>query len=611
MPVDEEPRTVFLHETNEGLEPLVRTIRAIVDTSHRRVRDKDVQRSSVPEAIPAQSWLHATDSGVHLTLRVLVSRTSIEHRPARATYDPLASVADPDARHSPVDVDRSLRILDNASLGCGDRTVVVPSHEQQGHPQHREDELEIRIRQVPARDDQVNVPRDLEDLPRVEGFNLDVAQCKDSHARSRRLYADPAKTSIGLPLFLGLPRLDASSRATYSALLTSVKEVNVAHQKGDQALVRSQNRALVINLLRTSGPLSRADIAKLTGLAPSALTRLVRGLLEEGVVKEMGKATSRGGRPATLVRLNRAHASSIGIKIERRRILAARVDLGGAIAARAECEITDPPDPAQTLDAATALVARLTKGNILGVGVCVSGFVDPVSGANLYSPILRWENVEVRSILGAQVDVPVHVENDVNALALAESWYGAGRDFAHFVCVTVGEGIGSGVVIAGDLYRGAFGGAGELGHMTIDPNGPVCRCRERGCLEVYASDQYLLEEAHRLSFRSVEAMAQAARADSAEARTAFRQMGTNLGIGVKNLINLLNPEAIVLGGERMDDSDLFSAAFEEEVCRHSFPAEAAKLRILPAQLGRDGFLIGAATAASAEFFRLPAQAGVP
>jgi N-acetylglucosamine repressor len=379
-------------------------------------------------------------------------------------------------------------------------------------------------------------------------------------------------------------------------------------QKGDQSLVRSQNRALVINLLRTSGPLSRADIAKQSGLAPSALTRLMRILIEEGVVEEVGRSTSSGGRPATLVGLNCQFACSIGVKIERRRVLAARVDLGGVITERAESPIEDPPDPGDTLDKIADLIDPLVNGRILGIGVCVSGFVDPASGINLYSPILRWENVRILDALSPRFNVSIRVENDVNALALAECWYGAGYNYQHFVCITVGEGIGSGVVIGGDVYRGAYGGAGELGHITIDPNGPVCRCRERGCLEVYASDRFLEEEAGRLGYHGIDEMIAAARDGSAEARGVFMQMGTNLGIGAKNLVNLLNPEAIILGGERMDEGDLFFTAFQEEVCRHSFPAEAAQLQIVPAQLGRDGFLIGAATLVAAEFFRLPAQA---
>ncbi len=382
-------------------------------------------------------------------------------------------------------------------------------------------------------------------------------------------------------------------------------------RKADQQFVRSQNRAIVINLLRTSGPLSRSEIARRTGLAPSALTRLMRVLLEEGVVEEVGKASSSGGRPPTLVDLDRRHAFGLGVKIERRRVLAARVDLAGTIAHQVEAALDEPAAPISTLERVAELIDRLLDERVLGIGVSVSGFVDPETGVNLFSPILQWEDVCIREELAAHYNLPIRVENDVNALALAERWYGAGRIYRHFICITVGEGIGAGVVLNGDIYRGAHGGAGELGHTTIDPNGPICRCRERGCLEVYASDRFLEAEALRLGFGGIDDLVAAARGGSSEAAATFHRMGANLGIGTKNLVNLLNPEAIVLGGERMDDHDLFFAAFEEEVCRHSFPAEAARLEIVPAHLGRNGFLIGAATLPVVELFRLPAHVGTP
>lgn len=381
-------------------------------------------------------------------------------------------------------------------------------------------------------------------------------------------------------------------------------------QKGDQDLIHRQNRAIIINLLRLNGPLSRTEIAERAGLAPSCLTRLVRELLLEGIVAEIGKSGSNGGRPATLVALDPNYAHTIGVKVERRRILAASVDMSGTISGRAETRFDHTPTPGEAIAAIADLTRRLGVGRTLGLGVAISGFVDPVTGIDLYSPILGWENTPLRDPLAAQLSLPVWVENDVNALALAERWYGAGRRFQHFVCITVGEGIGAGVVIQGEIYRGAFGGAGELGHITIDPDGPVCRCQERGCLEVYASDRFLLEEARRLGFAGIPELASAARSGGNGARDAFARMGKFLGFGAKNLVNLLNPEAVVLGGERMEEADLFLHSLEEEVCRHSFPAEAEKLCIVPAELGADGFLIGPATLVAADFFRLPARGGL-
>ena len=377
--------------------------------------------------------------------------------------------------------------------------------------------------------------------------------------------------------------------------------------KGDQRLLRDYNRGLVVNLLRTDGPLSRADLARRTGLAPSALTQRIRDLIDEGLVTEAGKKEASTGRPPTLVSFNPDYASAIGVKIEGTLLRAARVNLAGEVRARYEEEFDPSPEPSKIISLVEKAAERLNAERILGVGISISGFVDTINGIDIYSPILGWENVDLAEPLEDRLDLPVHLENDVNALTLAERWHGAGADYRNFVCMTVGEGVGAGVVVDGSLYRGAFGGAGEVGHMMIDPTGPKCRCGENGCLEVFASDQYLRREATRLAYADIDRMEQAARAGDAQAIDVFEKMGYYLGIGAKNLVNLLNPQAIVLGGERMEASDLFSPAFEAEVRGHSFAEAAKDLEIVPALLGEDGFLIGAATIVAAEFFRLPTE----
>lgn len=377
--------------------------------------------------------------------------------------------------------------------------------------------------------------------------------------------------------------------------------------KGDQRLIRDHNRGLVVNLLRTDGPMSRTELARRTGLAPSVLTQRIRDLIGEGLVVEAGKSAPNGGRPPTLLSFNPSYAYAIGVKIEHSQLLAARVNLAGEICTRYSVEFDPYPTPETVILRVEEAVTQLAQGRILGVGVSVSGFVDAIHGVDLYSPILGWENVPLSAPIADQLGLPVWLENDVNALTLAECWYGAGRHFQNFICLTVGEGIGAGIVIGGNLYRGAFGGAGEIGHITIDPDGPLCRCGERGCLEVYASDQFLREETKRLGLSGIPSLAEAAHKRVSPAQEVFSRMGRHLGIGAKNVVNLLNPEAIVLGGERMDDADLFLPAFEEAVRHHSFPEEAKQLEIMPAELGSDGFLIGAATLVAAEFFRLPTE----
>ncbi|HIP99694.1 TPA: ROK family transcriptional regulator, partial [Candidatus Bipolaricaulota bacterium] len=235
------------------------------------------------------------------------------------------------------------------------------------------------------------------------------------------------------------------------------RKLVVGTPKGDQNLLRRHNRGLVLNLLREGSPLSRTALARKTGLAPSVLTRLVRELLAEGVVAEVGKAESNGGRRPTLLSLNPDYACALGLKVEKSRVLAARINLAGKIRARREAPFPGRPSPEDFLKLARGLVEELAQGEILGVGIGISGFVDAARGVELYSPILGWREIPLAAPLAEKLDLPVYVENDVNALTLAERWYGAGRAFRNFVCVTVGEGIGAGVVVEGELYRGAAG----------------------------------------------------------------------------------------------------------------------------------------------------------
>ncbi|MFP3953795.1 MAG: ROK family protein, partial [Candidatus Acetothermia bacterium] len=229
------------------------------------------------------------------------------------------------------------------------------------------------------------------------------------------------------------------------------------------------------------------------------------------------------------------------------------------------------------------------------------------SGEIIYSPILDWKRVPIAEKLESQLSLPATVDNDVNSLTLAESWVGAGKEFSDLLCVTVGEGIGAGLIINDRLYRGSAGGAGEIGHITLDRQGPRCRCGEEGCLEALASDYFLQNEMQRRGLvpSTVENLASLASRRQAEGLEIFREMGHNLGLGIKNLVNTLNPEAVVLGGERMEQSEFFLQEAKEEILNHSFPQEAKDLEIVRASLGKEGWLIGAALLSIRNFLGLP------
>jgi len=384
--------------------------------------------------------------------------------------------------------------------------------------------------------------------------------------------------------------------------------------KGSKTLLRDLNRGIVINMVREKGPISRTAISKATGLERASLTNIMNYLLENDLVKEVGEDKSSGGRRPTLVDFNYDYGVACGIKVEVEKVILGLTNLEGKIISKSEEKFPRGSKTQKILKLIKKSVDKLIQGtNLLGIGIGISGFVNLENDISIYSPILNWKNVNLAKPLEEKYGVPVFISNDVNTLTLTEKWYGAGKNYKDFICITVGEGIGSGIVIDGKLYTGAIGGAGEIGHICISRNGPKCRCGERGCLEVFASDHFLIREAKKAIARgegtfdepTPQKLLETAERGDPIAKDIFKKMGKNLGIGVKNAVNFLNPEAIILGGERMDAYRFFSPSFEEAVKRHSFPEEAKKLDIIPAKFGKEGWIIGAAALVIKDFFKLP------
>jgi len=385
-------------------------------------------------------------------------------------------------------------------------------------------------------------------------------------------------------------------------------------KKGSKSLLKNLNRSIVINMIREKGPISRVAIAKATGLERASITNIVNYLMRKKLIKEVGQDKSSGGRRPTFLDINYNHKTICGIKIEVERILFGLTNLKGRIISRSEEKFPRGSKSQEILELIINNIDRIIKStDLLGIGIGVSGFVNLEKGISIYSPILNWKNVDLAKPLKERYRVPIFISNDVNTLTLAEKWYGAGKKYKNFICITVGEGIGSGIVVDGKFYVGAIGGAGEIGHICIDMNGPKCRCGETGCLEALASDYFLIEEAKKAiaqgkgKFKksTPKELLEAAKFGDVVAKDIFKRMGRNLGIGVKNAVNLLNPEAIIIGGERIDAYNFFSSTFKEAIKRHSFPEEAKKLDIILTELGEDGWIIGAATLVIRDFFKLP------
>ena len=379
-------------------------------------------------------------------------------------------------------------------------------------------------------------------------------------------------------------------------------------------LLGEATRAEIFGQVLTAGPISRSRLADRLGLSPSTVTRLLPALLEADYIREepaeAGPA-SGPGRPQRLLSVNLQRHLVVGVKIAPSLVTGVVTDLGARVLARAEMQI-DGCAPETALNAAGRLVRRLLAGvpggeaRALGVGVGLGGHVDTAAGRCRYSGILGWREVDVAGPLGVATGLPVVVGNDVNALVVAQRWFGAGRNTETFAVVTLGAGIGCGLLVGGALFTGSTGVAAEIGHIPLDPAGPACSCGRRGCLEALACSSAVLERLRQVGLAQpdIEAAAALARAEAVpggpgwaeirSARAAFAAAGDALGRGLATLCNLINPELVILAGEGVSVYDLMRSAVHDALSHHAFSSAAADCTVLVDPVDDDMWTRGAA-----------------
>jgi predicted NBD/HSP70 family sugar kinase len=366
--------------------------------------------------------------------------------------------------------------------------------------------------------------------------------------------------------------------------------------------IRDINRQIVLNYVREREPISRAEIARETELQRSTISAIVEALTAEGLVEEVGEGESTGGRRPTLLRLRTKEAIAVGVAITPTGTTVATSDLAGRIVEQKEF-LTDP-DPDKTIQNVLTLVREFTlksKGSIEAVGVSLPGLVDPSTGNAVYVPYFKWRDIPISKMISAAIGLPVIIDNDANAVALAELWFGRPEvsDARDFILVLVAEGVGTGIIFDGQVYRGQRGAAGEFGHMVIGTHAPVpCSCGNRDCWEAFSSERAAL--ARYLKLSSQENMApfdfrdlvDRALAGEANAKAALIETARYLGIGISNLVVGFSPEAVVVGGEITRAWSLVETALTETI-EHSIRRGLASARILPSTLGEKPALRGA------------------
>jgi predicted NBD/HSP70 family sugar kinase len=356
--------------------------------------------------------------------------------------------------------------------------------------------------------------------------------------------------------------------------------------------IRDINRQIVLNYVREREPISRAEIARETDLQRSTISAIVEDLTREGLIEEVGEGESTGGRRPTMLKLRAVGPIAVGVSLTPTLTTIASSDLAGRVIDQQEF-LTDPD---KTLNQIISTVREFNsryQGSIEGVGVSLPGLVDPSTGTALYIPYFPWRDLPVSELISKAVGLPVVIDNDANAVALAELWFGRPEvnDARDFILVLVAEGVGTGIIFDGQVYRGQRGAAGEFGHMVIGVHAPVpCSCGSDDCWEAFSSERAAIARYRKLAHVSnkiqitFKEVVERALGGEGNATAALVETARYLGVGISNLIIGFSPEAVVVGGEIARAWELIESAITEAI-EHSVRRGLPSARILPSTLG--------------------------
>ena len=353
-----------------------------------------------------------------------------------------------------------------------------------------------------------------------------------------------------------------------------VKRLPIGHsQSASNKIPRQINRNLVFNLVRTREGISRADLARISGLQRSTITIIVADLLSDGWIVEGGPGKLPRGRTPTFLQINDQRAV-IALDLHPDRIVVALADLGGRIIAENIIKLQTPPDLAikTIIDAIRRLKKSHRNKNFVGIGISLPGRTDLGFQELIFAPNLRFPAQSIKSEIRSAIGLPVYIENAANACALGEVWYGHSDGLHDLVVVNVSEGIGTGIYANGQILRGAHGMAGEFGHIQIDAEGPFCACGGRGCWELTASNraglQYYKKASKNRAVTTFEKLVELAQSGDSLALQALGEMGRNLGRGMRIIVSSLDPHEIVVVGTITKVWEQVRSAVEDEMTRN-------------------------------------------
>ncbi|MBW8818231.1 MULTISPECIES: ROK family transcriptional regulator [unclassified Streptomyces] len=378
--------------------------------------------------------------------------------------------------------------------------------------------------------------------------------------------------------------------------------------------IRTANRYEVLRQIIAESPTSRQELAAATGLSLATVATLVGELLDLHMITEVGFEESAGGRPRGLVAVNASGGALIGVDIAETYVRVELFDLALNVLARAEEDVRPGESlPEQVVGHVAAAVgsvvtqAGIEGARVLGVGVSVPGQVDRATGISEYAPNWDWHDVPLVELLSEYIAYPLYLDNPLRAVAVAELWFGAARGSGNAVVVTLGTGVGAGLVLGGALHRGVSNSAGEWGHNTIVLDGRLCRCGNHGCVETYVGAPGIMLNLRELSPDSellhpgdqtatIAALARGMLTQDPVAVKVVRHTARYLGASIAHLVNLFNPEVVVLSSwVAAALGEPLVAEVREAVARHALPRPMAATEIVLSPIPTDPACLGAAT----------------
>jgi glucokinase-like ROK family protein len=387
-------------------------------------------------------------------------------------------------------------------------------------------------------------------------------------------------------------------------------------RSADQEIVRKINKSLVLNTLRLHSPISRREVADITGLNPSTVSNIVKTIIDEGLVCEEDKVDSKIGRPSVSLNLRPDGGAVIGVEIGVDFVFVLLTDFVAKSIWQNRIDLSSGLSQVEVLAKAESLIeeairiAREHRLPLLGIGLGMPGLVNVMKGELIFAPNLNWRNVPLRLMWNQRFHLPVYVENEANLAALGEYYFGVARGVENLIYLSSGIGLGGGIIINGKVYRGGHGYAGEIGHIQRDPNGKMCGCGRRGCWETQVGPRAVLGrvkqalsespdvprpagfpiEQNDLTFNIV---IDAALKGDGICRKAFEEVAVDLGLGIADLANVFNPDLVVIGGALSLGKDILLPVIEKTVLGEALSPIVKDLRFAFSERGPEACVYGA------------------